>query len=146
MKEKTEMLRKFLSRQFRFGSATLTCLRNHISTGKSIEKRKRWQHLLILGVLFLTVYNILPTVFFYSKQLKNPVTKEDSTKISSEIMQRVNRLEDEATSWLGSFCKSLHLKPQAIILDSEPLSMSRSHSKTPKRPPPLEKPCQEPDP
>jgi len=84
-----------------------------------MEKRKRWQHLLILGVLFLTVYNILPTVFFYSKQLKNPVTKEDSTKISSEIMQRVNRLEDEATSWLGSFCKSLHLKPQAIILDSE---------------------------
>ncbi|MDN3507167.1 MAG: protein translocase subunit SecD [Simkaniaceae bacterium] len=84
-----------------------------------MEKRKRWQKLVILGVLFLTVYNILPTVFFYSKQLKNPVAKEDSTKISSEIMQRVNRLEDDAQSWLGSFCKSLHLKPQAIILDSE---------------------------
>ncbi|NGX26409.1 MAG: hypothetical protein K940chlam6_00330 [Chlamydiae bacterium] len=84
-----------------------------------MEKRKRWQQLIILGVLFLTVYNILPTVFFYSKQLKNPIHKEAASKISFNIMDRVNQLEDEVESWLASFCKALHLKPNAILLDSE---------------------------
>ncbi|NGX59257.1 MAG: hypothetical protein KR126chlam3_00405 [Chlamydiae bacterium] len=84
-----------------------------------MEKRKRWQRLLILGVLCLTVYNILPTVFFYSKPLKHPIHQESASKISSEIMNRVNRLEEETESWVTSFCKSLHLKQQGILIDSQ---------------------------
>ena len=30
-----------------------------------MEKQKRWQLVLILTVLLLTLYNILPTVFYY---------------------------------------------------------------------------------
>ena len=84
-----------------------------------MEKRKRWQRLLILGVLFLTVYNILPTVFFYSKPLKNSIDEKQSSKISSEIMQRVNHLEEDAQTWLTSFCKLLKVKPQSIELSQE---------------------------
>ncbi|NGX37826.1 MAG: hypothetical protein K1000chlam2_00989, partial [Chlamydiae bacterium] len=84
-----------------------------------MEKRKRWQQFLIVAVLFLTVYNILPTVFFYSKPLKNSVDEKAAGKISSQIMDRVNHLEDDAQSWLSSFCKLLNLKPHSITLDSE---------------------------
>ena len=34
-----------------------------------MEKQKRWQFYLIIAVLVLTLYNILPTIFFYSKPL-----------------------------------------------------------------------------
>ena len=83
-----------------------------------MEKRKRWQQFLIVAVLFLTVYNILPTVFFYSKPLKNAVDEKAASKISSEIMERVNHLEEDSHAWLSSFCKLLNLKPQSITLDS----------------------------
>ncbi|MBS0628839.1 MAG: protein translocase subunit SecD [Verrucomicrobia bacterium] len=84
-----------------------------------MEKRKRWQQLLIYGVLILTVYNILPTVFFYAKPLKSPIDAERASKISSEVMQRVNHLEVEAEDWLRSFCKTLKIKPQSITSDTE---------------------------
>ncbi len=84
-----------------------------------MEKRKRWQRLLILGVLFLTVYNILPTVFFYTKPLNTPVDEKKATKIASDIMERVNHLEDDAQTWLTSFCKLLKLKPQSITIDQQ---------------------------
>lgn len=106
---------EFLSRQFPFRSTILAFLRIHLSIGKSMEKRKRWHRLLILGVLILTVYNILPTVFFYSKPLKTPIKEEASSAISSDIIARVNHLEKEAESWLYSFCKLLHIKPQSVL-------------------------------
>jgi len=84
-----------------------------------MEKRKRWQQLLIYGALILTVYNILPTVFFYSKPLKSPIDSNRASKISSEVMERVNSLENDAESWLHSFCKQLKLKPQSVIHDSQ---------------------------
>ncbi len=84
-----------------------------------MEKRKRWQLLLILGVLVLTIYNILPTVFFYSKPLKTPINESSSSKISSQIMERVNHLEKESEQWLSAFAKQLGLKPQSIASDTE---------------------------
>lgn len=84
-----------------------------------MEKRKRWQKFLILGVLILTVYNILPTVFFYTKPLKDPVNQKVASEVSASIMTRVNSLEKETQSWLASFCKLLKLKPQSIFFDKE---------------------------
>ncbi len=79
-----------------------------------MERPKRWQIFLIAVVIFLTAYNILPTVFFYSKPLKEPIGQKRAEKISSEIAGRVNQLEPEAIAWLESFCKSLKIKPLSI--------------------------------
>ena len=84
-----------------------------------MEKRKRWHRLLIFGVLLLTLYNIFPTIFFSSKPLKNQIDETQASKISSQIMQRVNRLEMEAKGWLTAFCKQLNLKAQSIAIDPE---------------------------
>lgn len=83
-----------------------------------MEKTKRWQKLLIVGVLLLTVYNILPTIFFYSKPLKNPIGADEAAKISSEIIDRTNTLAVESENWLYAFCKQLKIKPQNVLFDS----------------------------
>lgn len=48
-------------------------------------KKKNWQLYLILVVIALTIYNILPTVFYYSKPLKSAITKERAFDIQSKL-------------------------------------------------------------
>jgi SecD/SecF fusion protein len=82
-----------------------------------MEKQKKWQLFLILAVIALTIYNILPTIFFYCKPLKNAITESTAQEISSSIEKRVNQLEPESKEWLASFCDLLSLKPLSIVLD-----------------------------
>jgi SecD/SecF fusion protein len=84
-----------------------------------MDKQKRWQRYLIIAVMALTVYNILPTVFFYSKPLKEPVGKKRSEAIAEQIASRVDDLEEQSESWLKSFCHLIKVKPQAIRIQSE---------------------------
>ncbi len=86
-----------------------------------MEKQKRWQFYLILAVLVLTLYNILPTIFYYTKPLKDPVDAERAKEISLNIVDRVDHLEADSQAWLRSFCKLLHIKPVSIqIKESDP--------------------------
>lgn len=84
-----------------------------------METRKRWQFYLIVIVILLTIYNILPTVFYYSKPLKDPVSERGGTKTAVAIASRVNHLEAGAVEWLGSFCRLLKIKPVSIAIDSK---------------------------
>lgn len=84
-----------------------------------MEKQKRWQLFVIVAVILLTVYNILPTVFFYSKPLKDPINQELATTISSDISKRVNNLEEEAQEWVYSFAKNLGLKDVLVSFKQE---------------------------
>ena len=84
-----------------------------------MERRKRWQLYLILAVVLLTIYNILPTVFYYANPLKKPIGQSEAQNVSKEIVERVNRLEGFTLSWLQAQSKNLGLKPVEITLDSE---------------------------
>ncbi|HSX03893.1 MAG TPA: protein translocase subunit SecF [Rhabdochlamydiaceae bacterium] len=84
-----------------------------------MEKQKRWQRFLIFGVILLTVYNILPTVFYYSKSLKSCIDQKKAAAISQSITQRVDALEDETKEWLKSFSKLLGIKPVSITFNEE---------------------------
>ena len=79
-----------------------------------MEKRKRWQLFLILVAITLTIYNILPTVFYYTKPLKAPINESRAKEVSSSIMNRVNALEKEALHWLQSYFKLLNIKPSSV--------------------------------
>lgn len=86
-----------------------------------MEKQKRWQFFVILAVIVLTLYNILPTIFFYSKPLGSPIDAPRANEVAHSIAERVNSLEDDAEAWLGSFSKLLHLKPTSIkLLEEDP--------------------------
>lgn len=82
-------------------------------------KQKKWQFFLIIAVIVLTIYNILPTVFFYAKPLKSPIDAERSKSIAEQIVTRVNDLEPESKKWLESFCSLLQVKPQTVAIDAK---------------------------
>lgn len=84
-----------------------------------MEKRKRWQYYLILAVVILTFYNILPTLFYYAKPLKKPIGAKEADKVATQIISRVNSLEEWTVEWLEAQSKNLKLKPTSISLDKE---------------------------
>jgi SecD/SecF fusion protein len=84
-----------------------------------MQKQKRWQFILILAVVVLTIYNILPTVFYYTKPLKSPITEQKANQVAASITKRINSLEQQSVEWLSSYCKLLKLKPQDIALDAQ---------------------------
>ncbi len=84
-----------------------------------MEKQKKWQLYLIVAVILLTLYNILPTVFYYSKPLKSPIDEKRSHAVAEQVVERVNALEVEAKDWLESFCKLIKVKPQSIAIDPQ---------------------------
>lgn len=79
-----------------------------------MEKQKRWQFYLIVAVMALTLYNILPTIFYYTKPLGSPIDEGRAKEVAVGVMTRVNHLEDEATGWLYSFADLLKVKPVKI--------------------------------
>lgn len=79
-----------------------------------MEKQKRWQFYTIIAVLALTLYNILPTIFFYSKPLSAPIDAARSHLVAVDIVDRLDQLEVDAKEWLASFSRLLGLKPTSI--------------------------------
>lgn len=96
-----------------------------------MEKQKRWHLYLILAVCALTLYNILPTLFYYSQPLKKPISAKESIKVSSEIVDRVDSLEGFTVDWLAAQSKNLGLKPLKIGLDPENPKIATISFKTP---------------
>jgi len=84
-----------------------------------MEKQKRWQFYVILAVILLTLYNILPTVFYYAQPLKEPINIERSKVVGEGIVQRINGLETSAEEWLASFSKLLGIHPTEIAISEK---------------------------
>ena len=79
-----------------------------------MEKKKKWPLVLIFSVVVLTIYNILPTIFYYAQPLKAPISYEEGMKTASSIANRLNAMEGDAIDWLDSYCNLLRLKPSSI--------------------------------
>jgi len=79
-----------------------------------MEKRKTWQFFVIAVVSLLTLYNILPTIIFYSKPLHAPINAVYAKQVASDVATRVNELEDDSISWIDAFCKELHITAKSI--------------------------------
>lgn len=95
-----------------------------------MEKQKRWQLYLILTVVILTLYNILPTIFYYSKPLHKPINEKMAKEVALEVVERVNGLENDSKAWLKSFCKLLGVTPLSIEMQNkDPYLIEVSFSK-----------------
>jgi SecD/SecF fusion protein len=84
-----------------------------------MQSRKRWQWVVIFVAVLLTFYNILPTIFYYAKPLKETVDEKRADRVASSIAKRVNDLQPEAVDWLHSFCKLLKVSPLSITTNQE---------------------------
>ncbi|NGX42885.1 MAG: hypothetical protein K940chlam7_01173, partial [Chlamydiae bacterium] len=86
-----------------------------------MEKQKPWQFYIIVAVIVLTLINIMPTILYYTKPLKDPINKERSENVALKIIERINSLEENSIAWLSSFCKNLGIRPESIKLkDGDP--------------------------
>jgi len=88
-----------------------------------MEKQKRWQLLVILAVCLLTLYNILPTIIYYSKPLKKPIDEQYSVQVADQIAERVNLLENEAVEWTYAFSNLLRVNPKQVAIDKNDPSL-----------------------
>jgi len=79
-----------------------------------MEKKRKTQLALILVVAALTIYNILPTLFFYAQPLKSPISTAEAEKEARLIAQRVDALEEQSVEWLESYCKGLGITPRKV--------------------------------
>lgn len=79
-----------------------------------MEKQKRWQFYIIIAVLVLTLYNILPTLFYYSNPLKSPIDATRSENVAQTSIERVNDIETDSLDWLRSFSQLLNVKPTSM--------------------------------
>ncbi|NGX61145.1 MAG: hypothetical protein K940chlam9_00626 [Chlamydiae bacterium] len=95
-----------------------------------MEKPKRWQLYFILAVVLLTIYNILPTIFYYAQPLKSPIGEKEAGTVANKMVNRVNSLEGFTISWLKAQSKNLGLKPTSILLDSEDPKLAQVSFKT----------------
>ena len=85
-----------------------------------MKRKKTKTNILIIFVVFaLTIYNILPTIFYYAKPLKSPIEEKQGLQIAKNSLKRVNSLEKDSLDWLHSFCKLLQITPQSIELQKE---------------------------
>jgi SecD/SecF fusion protein len=82
-----------------------------------MDKQRKWHLFAILSVIALTIYNILPTVFYYAQPLKQPIDASSAKEISASIEERVNALEKKSCDWIHSFCKLLKITPKSVDLD-----------------------------
>jgi SecD/SecF fusion protein len=87
-----------------------------------MEKKRKMQLALILAVALLTIYNILPTLFFYAQPLKSAISPAIAAREAETIALRVDSLEKQSIEWLGSYCNLLEITPQSInITDNHDL-------------------------
>ena len=84
-----------------------------------MNKAKRWQVFVISCALILTVVNILPTIFYYTKPLHEPINEKHAQQIATRIAKRVNSLESDAINWVQSYAKTLQIKPNKIDFDTK---------------------------
>jgi SecD/SecF fusion protein len=83
-----------------------------------MERSKKWHSWLIIGVTLLTIYNILPTIIFYSKPLNKKIGAKEALLIEKSISDRVNKLEQDSIDWIRSFNQLIHVKEKSIEIDS----------------------------
>jgi SecD/SecF fusion protein len=82
-------------------------------------KQRGWQLACIIAVLLWTIYNVLPTLIYYSRPLERPVDAKMADSIAKTISERVNQLEDDSVAWLHAFCKMVGVSPKKIQVDEK---------------------------
>ena len=84
-----------------------------------MEKKQRWRLLVILSVLFFALYNVLPTVLYYSKPLKNPVDASRALDIAKEVAARLDKENEALIDRINSFGEQSAIPFQSVAIDEK---------------------------
>jgi SecD/SecF fusion protein len=86
-------------------------------------KQRKWHLALIVAVIGLTIYNIIPTLLFYTKPLKTPIGQAQAEQIAQEIAERTDQLQNDSIEWLKSYCNLLNIKPLSLSREGQLFSL-----------------------
>lgn len=67
--------------------------------------RKKWKLAVILGALSLTLYHVLPTVFYYSHGVESPIDARRAGHVARSITERLQKETNSSNEWVKSFAK-----------------------------------------
>ena len=79
-----------------------------------MNRRSHWQIWVTALVFVITVSQVLPTIFYYSKPLERNVGTTQAHQISRKLVERAQSLEKETLDWLTAQCLRLKVRPKAI--------------------------------
>ncbi len=88
-----------------------------------MEKQKKWQLFLIIAVLALTLYNILPTIFYYSKPLSDPIDQRRAAGVAVEVSERIQGVQEQSVEWVHALVKHLGLNLKQLEVSKEDSSL-----------------------
>jgi SecD/SecF fusion protein len=69
--------------------------------------RKKWKLSIVLGALALTLYHVLPTVFYYSHGVDSPIDARKASYVARSITGRLRHEAQFSDEWAKSFVKLL---------------------------------------
>lgn len=74
---------------------------------------------LIAVVVLMTLYNILPTVIYYSKPLSKPISQKQAQKVAAQALERIDNLQQDSLKWIKAYTKHLGISPKSIEIQSD---------------------------
>lgn len=101
----------------RISGVSLCCMKNYTSPLMNTKLKK----ILVTSALCFTLYNTLPSVFFYSKPISSYPSKNDTATILEEWNDTLVKNEEEIKNWLKAYSKGLNIN----LIKISPLENSR---------------------
>lgn len=89
----------------------------------SMNQTRCWQKVLIAVVLLLTIYNILPTIIYYSQPLNAPINQYQGEEIEKKFLVRAIESPEKTKEWLLGLFSNLQVKPKSIEIDPKNSTM-----------------------
>lgn len=74
----------------------------------------KWKKIFLASTLCITLYNTLPSAFYYSRQLDKPLSKQESKKMLSSWNETLAQHNKDIYEWLVSFTHALKLDHVSI--------------------------------
>ena len=88
-----------------------------------MEKRKKWHFYLILSVLVFALYNIIPTIIYYSRPLYKVIDSKEAYNIAHKVVSQVEKDKEFLLEEINKIISCLKLSPTSIRFLGQSKSM-----------------------
>lgn len=84
-----------------------------------MEKKQQWRLVVILLVLSFALYNVLPTVLYYTKPLSSPIDEKRAELIAKDVAERLEGNNQAILDRLKSFADQAGISFSKISIDEK---------------------------
>lgn len=88
-----------------------------------MEKRKKWHSYLIFFVLVFALYNVIPTIIYYSKPLNKTIDSKEASTIVQRIVTKIEKDRGFVSQQVNKLISCLKISPRSVRLLGESKSI-----------------------